>query len=128
MLFTLENRKFFDCSREERESLIPFVRETAELANIIQAKGMLALEPMLPDFEDEFLRYALNLIVDAEDPDEVRRRLEVKAVGSGKTGLDLLRMVITIECVLKLCNGSHSRIVEESGLLYLGDVSLEAIG
>jgi len=121
MLFTLENRKYFECSKEEKQTLIPFIGEIAELAKTVKTSGLLALEPMLPDIEDTFLRYGLTLIVDATYPDEVQRLLETKAIASGKIGVELLRMVIIIECVLGLANGRAPRLIEENAMLYLGE-------
>ena len=121
MLFTLENRKYFECSKEEREALLPLIKSICEFAKIARSQGLLAIEDKLEGVEDDFLRYALLLVVDACDYDMVEKQLEIKAVASQKTGVDLLRMIIITDCVLMLQNGINPRLIEERAVLFLGD-------
>ena len=53
-----------------------YIKELVEYATIARSKGLLALEESSNNAKDPFMKQALMLIVDANDPDKVREMLE----------------------------------------------------
>ncbi|MDR0197616.1 MAG: MotA/TolQ/ExbB proton channel family protein [Oscillospiraceae bacterium] len=53
-----------------------YIRQITEFATVARSKGLLALEDGASKCEDPFLKHAVMLIVDANDPDKVREMLE----------------------------------------------------
>jgi chemotaxis protein MotA len=53
-----------------------YIKELVEYATIARSKGLLALEESANNAKDPFMKQALMLIVDANDPDKVREMLE----------------------------------------------------
>ncbi|MDR2559118.1 MAG: MotA/TolQ/ExbB proton channel family protein [Oscillospiraceae bacterium] len=55
---------------------IQYIKELVEYATIARSKGLLALEESANNAKDPFMKQALMLIVDANDPDKGREMLE----------------------------------------------------
>lgn len=55
---------------------VKYITEIVEYATIARSKGLLALEESANQAKDPFMKQALMLIVDANDPDKVREMLE----------------------------------------------------
>ncbi|MCL2107906.1 MAG: motility protein A [Oscillospiraceae bacterium] len=53
-----------------------YIKEITEYATVARSKGLLALEESANNAKDPFMKQALMLIVDANDPDKVRDMLE----------------------------------------------------
>ena len=53
-----------------------YIKELVEYATTARSKGLLALEESANQAKDPFMKQALMLIVDANDPDKVREMLE----------------------------------------------------
>jgi len=53
-----------------------YIKEIVEYATIARSKGLLALEESANNAKDPFMKQALMLIVDANDPDKVREMLD----------------------------------------------------
>ena len=49
-----------------------------KVANIVRRDGILAVEAMLDEVPDEFLKRGLRLLVDGSSPDDVRKMLEME--------------------------------------------------
>ena len=54
------------------------IRKIVEWSNIARKQGLLGLEPQLEKEPDEFVRKALQLVVDGSEPDEIRSVMEVE--------------------------------------------------
>ena len=61
---------------DRKEDLGGAAKELVELAGIARREGVLALEGMLPDVKDPFMRKALSYVVDGVDADVARDSLE----------------------------------------------------
>jgi chemotaxis protein MotA len=55
--------------------------QLVELADKARREGLLALDALLPEIEDDFTRNALQLVVDGTDPDMVHSILEAEVDG-----------------------------------------------
>lgn len=49
-----------------------------EWSNLARKQGLLGLEPVIEEIEDEFLRKGLQLVVDGGEPEEIRTVMEVE--------------------------------------------------
>jgi chemotaxis protein MotA len=54
------------------------VKKMVEWSNVARKQGLLGLEPLLQREEDEFVRKALQLVVDGSEPDAIRGVMEVE--------------------------------------------------
>jgi chemotaxis protein MotA len=59
----------------EPEALI---RKMVEWSNVARKQGLLGLEPLLNQERDDFVRKALQLVVDGSEPDAIRNVMEVE--------------------------------------------------
>jgi flagellar motor component MotA len=121
MMFTLENRKFFECDKEERKSLRPLIQSICGVAGIVNKKGLRSLENRCEGPDDKLFRYGISLVVRSFAPDVVYELLKTKMVASFETGAGLLWQIIVIHGVLCIQNGEHPSVVEEKLLAFLGD-------
>ncbi len=68
----LTKRAFVPNHSDRRRLLDDMVR----VSNVARREGMLAVENLLPDIQDEFLRRGLRMLVDGGTGEDVRRTLE----------------------------------------------------
>jgi chemotaxis protein MotA len=54
------------------------IRKMVEWSNIARKQGLLGLEPLLNQERDDFVRKALQLVVDGSEPDSIRNVMEVE--------------------------------------------------
>ncbi|HUK02329.1 MAG TPA: flagellar motor protein [Steroidobacteraceae bacterium] len=54
------------------------VKKMVEWSNVARKQGLLGLEPMLNNERDDFVRKALQLVVDGSEPDTIRSVMEVE--------------------------------------------------
>ena len=54
------------------------IRKMVEWSNIARKQGLLGLEPLLTKEPDDFVRKALQLVVDGSEPDAIRNVMEVE--------------------------------------------------
>ena len=121
IMFTLENREYFKCSKEEKETLVPIIDAIVEIAKVVRAQGLLALEDKIEEMPDYFTRAGMRLLVDGTDPEIVNAMLEIHMVTSYKTGVDLLMQLIIKEGFLSIQAGEHPRYTKEKLYAYLGE-------
>lgn len=119
-MFTLENRKYFDCTLEEKLTCIPLVKELVSVANLARKEGVLALEDYALQSDDIFLKHGIMLVVDGTDPELVKEIMESLMVSSNKCGIELLRQYLTTIGVLSIQAGENPRIIAEKLLSLLG--------
>lgn len=54
------------------------IRRIVEWSQVARKQGLLGLEPLLDEERDDFVRKALQLVVDGSEPEAIRRILEVE--------------------------------------------------
>jgi len=126
-IFTLENRKYFDCTIEEKLSCIPIIEELISLAITARREGILALEDKAIESNETFVKYGIALIVDGTYPELVKDMLESLMIASGKCGVELLKQYIIRTGVLSVQAGENPGIVAEKLLFLLGDNMAEKV-
>ncbi|HEY4559463.1 MAG TPA: flagellar motor protein [Lysobacter sp.] len=57
------------------------IRRLVEWSNIARRQGLLGLEPELSNVSDEFLRKGLQMVVDGNEPEQIRQTLEIEMQG-----------------------------------------------
>lgn len=62
-----------------RQDHAPLIAQMVEWSTTSRKQGLLALEPMLDDVADPFLRKGLQMVVDGVEPDTMRQVLEIEA-------------------------------------------------
>jgi len=121
IMFTLENREYFKCSKEEKETLVPIIDAIVEIAKVVRKQGLLALEKHIEEMPDYFTQAGMRLLVDGTDPEIVNALLEIHMVASYKTGVDLLGQLIIKEGFLSIQAGEHPQFTKEKLYAYLGE-------
>ena len=124
MQLTLSDRKFFECTAEKKADCFPTIKALTDFATTARTKGLLALEDPVNKCEDPFLKYAILLVVDANDPDKVDELLSQHFVLSSATGADALRMFMIIRGARSISCGTNPRLIEEMLLFMLADDDL----
>ncbi len=57
------------------------IRRLVEWSNIARRQGLLGLESELSNVDDEFLRKGLQMVVDGNEPEQIRQTLEIEMQG-----------------------------------------------
>ncbi len=57
------------------------IRRLVEWSNIARRQGLLGLEPELSNVDDAFLRKGLQMVVDGNEPEQIRQTLEIEMQG-----------------------------------------------
>ena len=57
------------------------IRRLVEWSNIARRQGLLGLEPELSDVDDAFMRKGLQMVVDGNEPEQIRQTLEIEMQG-----------------------------------------------
>lgn len=60
----------------KKQDPVKYIRIMSDLSEEARRKGLLSLEDTVAEFDDEFLRESVMLLVDAVEPDKVRERLD----------------------------------------------------
>ena len=126
-MFTLENRKYFECTLDEKLNCVPIIKEIISLANEGRKGGALALEEAIEHSDNLFLKRGIILIVDGTDPYLLKSMLESLMVASGKCGIELLKQLVMATGLLSILAGENPRIIAEKLLFILGDEVLTKI-
>jgi chemotaxis protein MotA len=58
----------------DRKALL---EQLLQVASVVRREGLLAVEPMLPKIEDEFMRRGLRVLIDGYTPDDLTKLLEL---------------------------------------------------
>jgi hypothetical protein len=119
--FNLENSKFFKCSFRQKKQLFKVIDELVEMSVVSRSMGTLELEYVAAKISDRFMQYAIMLVVDANDSDNVRATLESYVMASQFKGVKLLRHFLIIEAVMGIGAGTNPRVIAEKLEFMLGE-------
>jgi chemotaxis protein MotA len=61
-----------------RRAPVELIERIVEWSSVARKQGLLALEPMIEEQTDEFVKKALQLVVDGNEPDAIRSTLDVE--------------------------------------------------
>jgi hypothetical protein len=124
---SLSDRKLIECSREEKVELLDTVGLVADLATEARKSGLLALEDMVSQATEPFLKYAIIAVVDAMEPEIVVEHTDRYIICSKAIGQELLKLLMIQDGALNIQRGCHPRHVRESMLLFLGEMGHKLI-
>jgi hypothetical protein len=96
-------------TKEDRAACEPVIARILELAIIARREGILALEQAVQNEPDCFLKESLIAVVDAVEPEHIRKLMSYMIVSSDATGADLLRKFIMAEGVFEIQAGCNPR-------------------
>ena len=124
-----ESSKLTDADRDACLPIIDFMMECADVA---RKKGVLALEEHVSNHEDDFIAFAMGLVIDGTDPCLIKGILETlitteeqKETHTAKRHLE--RIIIT-EGVLSVQAGEIPTLMELKLLCFLGESYLRNRG
>ena len=95
---------------DEKETCKPTVFKLVEFANLARQRGLLALETEILDEQNEFLKTAVNLMLDAIDPVIIKQIFQNLMSADEYTGVELLNRLLIAEGVLSIQQQEHPRI------------------
>ncbi|MCL2386919.1 MAG: hypothetical protein FWC89_05125 [Defluviitaleaceae bacterium] len=115
-------------TKADRDASLPIIDKLLECAQIARQKGVLALEDNTKQQENEFLIFALMLVVDGVDPALIKGILETLISTENHTGIELLERILITEGVLSVQAGESPRLLEMKLLCFLGEDYLKQRG
>jgi flagellar motor component MotA len=124
MLYTLENRNLFHCKIEDRASCYDTIEIVNEYATLARKEGLLSFEHRSYGLEPYQMK-VVQYMVDGLDWKSIREFCEPEIVSSGKTGAELLKMVIFLEGMLSILQGTHPRVIRSQLEHYIGIEAIE---
>ncbi len=108
-------------------ALIDTIHEIVGFSEKARREGILALEYNFRDIEDDFLLFALKLVVDGVEPGLIQEILSTNIYFSHVKGAELLRRFIIRDGALCLQEGHNPRVVLTKLAMYLGDMGFELL-
>ena len=109
------------CSRKEREELVPLIDLVIRASGKARNEGLLALEDDIDGYDHPLVRLGMQLVVDGTDPDIIQHTLAARVLSENKTGKDLLEQIIICESMLSIQAGDNPRILAVKCFSYLGE-------
>jgi len=108
-------------SHDEKASMLPIIDMVLKCADESRRKGVLALEEFAQEQGNDFLAFAIMLVVDGTDPALVKGILETLIAADNHSGCALLERTIIAEGALAIQAGENPRIMETKLLCLLGE-------
>ena len=112
--------------------MLPIIDFMVECCVTARHKGLLALENLIKNQENEFITFAMGLIIDGYDPLKIKDILELlirtEAQKETHTAKQHLERIIIGEGVLSVQVGDDPRLMEIKLLCYLGEDYLKDRG
>ncbi|HEY4583308.1 MAG TPA: flagellar motor protein [Lysobacter sp.] len=68
------------------------IERLVEWSNIARRQGLLGLEPELSNVDDDFLRKGLQMVVDGNEPEQIRQTLEIELQGQQQRDMAAARV------------------------------------
>jgi hypothetical protein len=112
----------------DRDACLPVIDSVLACSNNAMQHGVLALEKNILNQDNDFLTFAMMLIIDGTAPELVNGILETLINADNHTGYALLSRMIIKEGVLSIQAGEHPYLVELKLLSFLGERYLKQRG
>ena len=121
MAFDWQLAERMQCSRAEKEELVPLIDLLVRAAEKSREEGLLALEDDVRSYTYPLLRLGMQLVVDGTDPEIIGAMLRVRILSGNKRGKGLLEQLIICDGALSIQSGDNPKIIEEKCFSYLGE-------
>jgi hypothetical protein len=112
----------------EKKACLPVIDTLIKCANYARKEGVIALEKFAKAQGNDFLTFAMMLIVDGTDPELVKGILNTLIKADNHEGSAYLERVIITEGALSIQAGENPRIIETRLLCLLGEEFLRKRG
>jgi chemotaxis protein MotA len=106
---------------EEKSACLPVIDRIVELATLARSKGLSALEQLMENEKNFFLKTATMLIVDANDPDVVKEMLQKLILTANHCGAELLGRLIILQGIMRIAAGYSPRLIRQELNMMLGE-------
>lgn len=115
-------------SEYEKNACLPVIDLLLNCAVIARRDGVLALEKFVREQDDEFLAFAMMMVIDGTDPEIVKGILETLTAADNHMRTELLKRVLVTEGALSIQAGEHPHLIETKLLAFLGEKFLRKRG
>lgn len=105
----------------DKEACKPVITRVMELAEIGRKEGLLMLEDQIKEEDSFFLKIAIELVVDAVEPDSVKEILQHLILADDYSGVELLSRLLITEGALAIQNGDNPQVLKERLTAMLGE-------
>lgn len=105
----------------DKEACKPVITRVMELAEIGRKEGLLMLEDQIKEEDSFFLKIAIELVVDAVEPDSVKEILQHLILADDYSGVELLSRLLITEGALAIQNGDNPQVLKEKLTAMLGE-------
>jgi flagellar motor component MotA len=109
---------------EGKEACLLIIDRLVELCHVARSKGILALGDNVTNEENFFLKVAVSLIMDAENPrevQEVQESLQLLILADNYSGVELLSKLIIFKGVMSIHSGDSPRGTKTKLYMMLGE-------
>ena len=111
--------------KADKDACLPIIDFMVKCLGVAKSKGVLALHELIKNQENEFITFAMGLIVDGYDPfcikDILQLLIRTEAQKETHTAKQHLERIIISEGVLSVQAGDEARLMEIKLLCYLGE-------
>ena len=110
-----------ESSKPHRASLSELVDSIVALNDQAREDGLLSLEDKIPELSSDFLKIAIQLLVDGCETEEIEQVLRTVRHADGRTGSEQVERMMIEAGVLAIHRGTNSRMLKTILAAYLGE-------
>jgi flagellar motor component MotA len=115
-------------TKEEKDACLPTIDYLVYCTNIARTEGVLALEDVVQNHENYFLKFLIQLVVDGTDPANVESMANTLLNSEKHTGRALLERILITKGIFSIQTGEILRVAEAKLLCCLGEDYLKERG
>lgn len=109
------------CTTNEKRECLELLNSILEFSSITRKHGLLRLESEIEKFDSNFMRKALQLIVEGVEPNYIRTILQNYIIIGDYKGKALLERILITEGVLSIQSGENSLLIREKLSSFFGE-------
>ncbi len=109
------------CTNNEKKECLELLNSLLEFSSIQRNYGLLRLEAEIEKFSSNFMRKALELVVQGVEPNYIRTILQNYIIVGDYKGKALLKRILITEGVLSIQAGENPLLIREKLSSYFGE-------
>lgn len=121
IMFDLNIGQKIQCTTNEKRECLDLLNNILEFSAITRKYGLLRLESEIDKFSSNFMRKALQLIVQGVEPNYIRTILQNYIIVGDYKGKTLLERVLITEGVLSIQAGENPLLIREKLSSFFGE-------
>jgi predicted HicB family RNase H-like nuclease len=120
IMFYTNIQERYTFTDEDKKECLKTLKQLITMAQKTRKQGLLALEGDIPDYENLFMRKAVQLLVDSTSVEEMHEILEKYIIFDDYSSKEILEMMIIKDGVCYIAEGENPRSILEKLLPFFG--------